>query len=287
MASASATHWQPLVSILATTNMVEDFEDDFLPMVDNGLEANEEMLYFNLPSFASKYVTDCKLHDFFNFEDHTALNILHVNCRSLKKNFNSLTNLLNMVKYPISAIAVTETWLSDPLRDVYSIPGYNFISHPRIGKSGGGVGIYLNNSFVYKCRLDLYRMLDHIECLFVEIQRPNMQPIFIGCIYRPPNTDINNFNSDMQLIMGTIDNVANKIAVIAGDFNLNFLKHASHAPTADFLNLLLSYNFLPTICQPTRITEFSSTLIDNILSTVKSLIITMSLFTVISVITCM
>ena len=54
------------------------------------------------------------------------------------------------------------------------------------------------------------------------------------------------------------------MAVIAGDFNLDFLKYASHAATGDFLNLLLSYNFLPTICQPTRITEFSSTLIDNI-----------------------
>ena len=64
--------------------------------------------------------------------------------------------------------------------------------------------------------------------------------------------------------MSTIDSVTNKVALIAGDFNLNFLKHTSHVPTSDFLNLLMSYNFMPTICQPTRITEFSSTLIDNI-----------------------
>jgi hypothetical protein len=116
-----------------------------------------------------------------------------------------------MVKYSISAIAVTETWLSDSLRDGYDIPGYNFISLPRTGKSGGGVGIFLNNTLAYKCRFDLYRMLDHIECIFVEILCPNMQPIFVGCIYRPPNTDVVKFNSDMQVIMSTIDSVTIKL----------------------------------------------------------------------------
>ena len=51
---------------------------------------------------------------------------------------------------------------------------------------------------------------------------------------------------------------------MAGDFNLNLLKHSSHPPTDEFLNLLMSFNFLPTICHPTRITDFSETLIDNI-----------------------
>jgi hypothetical protein len=106
-------------------------------------------------------------------------------------------------------------------------------------------------------------MLDHIECIFIEILRPNMQPIFIGSIYKTPNTDVVKFDSDMQVIMSTIDSVTNKVALIAGDFNLNFVKHISHVPTSDFLNLLLSYNVMPTICQPTRISEFSSTLIDN------------------------
>ena len=159
--------------------MAEALDDDLISIVDDELEANDDALHYNIPSFASKYITDSKLNDFFQFEDRSALNLLHVNCRSLKKNFNSLNNLLNMVNYSISVIAVTETWLSDSLRDVYDIPGYNFISLPRTGKSSGGVGIFLNNTLAYKCRFDLYRMLDHIECIFVEILCPNMQHIFI------------------------------------------------------------------------------------------------------------
>jgi hypothetical protein len=58
--------------------------------------------------------------------------------------------------------------------------------------------------------------------------------------------------------------VRKKIAFIAGDFNLDLIKQEKHAQTAEFLNILLSYSFYPTIHSPTRISDTSSTLIDNI-----------------------
>ena len=243
--------------------MVEDIDDDMILSSDEE-DVKEDLLASNIPTFASKYITEDKLNDFFHFKDNSALNLMHVNCRSIKKNFVPLNNLMNLLSGQISALAVTETWLTESLQDVYNIPGYNFISNHRVGKSGGGVGLYLKASFDFTYRSDLCRMSEHIECLFVEIRRVGKQPIFIGCIYRPPNSDISLFNCDLQIILNIIDNVKNKVALIAGDFNLNLLNHNSHVPTGDFLELLLSYNFLPTICQPTRITEFSSTLIDNI-----------------------
>ena len=164
----------------------------------------------------------------------------------------------------LSAIAVTETWLTDALHDVYHIPGYKFIGQSRVNKCGGGIGIFVNNCFDYKLRPDLCQISQCIECLFIEIHRAGKQLIVIGCIYRPPNTDTSVFMSEMLSILNKIDQISNKIAIIAGDFNLNLLKHSSHQPTGEFINLLLSYNFLQTICQPTRITDFSATLIDNI-----------------------
>lgn len=55
-----------------------------------------------------------------------------------------------------------------------------------------------------------------------------------------------------------------KLAIIAGDFNLNLINSSIHAPTNDFLTNLLSFNFVPTINKPTRISNASATLIDNI-----------------------
>jgi hypothetical protein len=49
-----------------------------------------------------------------------------------------------------------------------------------------------------------------------------------------------------------------------GDFNLDLLKFESHQDTDNFLNTLNLFCFQPFILKPTRITDHSSTLIDNI-----------------------
>ena len=52
--------------------------------------------------------------------------------------------------------------------------------------------------------------------------------------------------------------------VLLGNFNLDLLKFESHPSTEHFLNILGSYYFQPQILQPTRITDHSASLIDNI-----------------------
>ena len=49
-----------------------------------------------------------------------------------------------------------------------------------------------------------------------------------------------------------------------GDFNLDLLKFETHNDTDAFLNAMLTTNFQPQILQPTRITNHTATLIDNI-----------------------
>ena len=49
-----------------------------------------------------------------------------------------------------------------------------------------------------------------------------------------------------------------------GDFNLDLLQIQSHADTDDVMNILGSSVFQPQILQPTRFTNHSATLIDNI-----------------------
>ena len=49
-----------------------------------------------------------------------------------------------------------------------------------------------------------------------------------------------------------------------GDFNLNLLNIETHSGTDEFLNTMGSYCYNPHILQPTRITDHSATLIDNV-----------------------
>ena len=57
-----------------------------------------------------------------------------------------------------------------------------------------------------------------------------------------------------------------KATFIMGDFNFNLLNYESHTETNDFLNTMISHYLLPHILQPTRVTDHSATVIDNIFS---------------------
>ena len=51
-----------------------------------------------------------------------------------------------------------------------------------------------------------------------------------------------------------------------GDFNVNLLNYESHGETNEFINTMFSHHLLPHILHPTRVTDHSATVIDNIFS---------------------
>ena len=51
---------------------------------------------------------------------------------------------------------------------------------------------------------------------------------------------------------------------LSGDINIDLLKYDVNNKHRDFLNMVTSFGYLPYIIHPTRITENTSTLIDNI-----------------------
>ena len=57
---------------------------------------------------------------------------------------------------------------------------------------------------------------------------------------------------------------ANKDRYMMEDFNLSLLQYNYHVPTQEFIDSLFSHAFLPLISNPTRLTSYSVTLIDNI-----------------------
>ena len=56
----------------------------------------------------------------------------------------------------------------------------------------------------------------------------------------------------------------NKVSYLMGDYNIDLLKIESHGPTSDYNDTMSSNCFIPLITRPTRITNSSATLIDNI-----------------------
>ena len=88
----------------------------------------------------------------------------------------------------------------------------------------------------------------------------------IGSLYRPPNTNDTKFVEEYKdLLMELYNNNNSKKIILGMDHNMDFLKHSVHKRTHDFIELNLDNNLLPTITRPTRITNNSATLIDNIM----------------------
>ena len=91
------------------------------------------------------------------FGDKTNFSIIHFNTRSLIRNFDQLNLLLRNLNMPFSVIGVSETWLTDCTAEHVNIRGYNFVSNHRKSKTGGGVGIYLQNGLQTSRRMQIFR----------------------------------------------------------------------------------------------------------------------------------
>ena len=87
--------------------------------------------------------------------------------------------------------------------------------------------------------------------------------MILSSAYRPPNTSASNFVSDFELFLVSLKKSGMQ-SIIGMDHNLDFLKHSCHRPTQDFLELIISHDYLSSITKPTHIMHSSSTLTDNI-----------------------
>ena len=132
----------------------------------------------------------------------TGLSFLHMNIRSLSNKFDKLTNFLGQLRVKFPIIGISETWLDDCYH-FSDIAGYNFLHKPGVNRIGGGVGLYIGEHLNYKERHDLAFSEDKsAESLFVEINRTKEKNLTVGIIYRPPDSKLNKFLSDLDLVLG-------------------------------------------------------------------------------------
>ena len=248
---------------------VLDFEDNESV---NPLSAVDPDYNFYHPMYDMNFSTS----DYYCDEDFNAMyengnvspctSFLHLNVRSIPSNLNNLENYLSLLEHKFQIIALTETWLQPHNKDIYNICGYNHEYKIREGKKGGGVSLFISNDLHYVVREDLSLSNSLFESLFIEITTCGNKldsSILVGVIYRPPNSPLNEYCISMTDLLNVIK-PDKKTCYIMGDMNVDLMKVNNHIPTSDFLEIMHAYGYFPLITKPTRITDFSSTLIDNI-----------------------
>ena len=189
---------------------------------------------------------------------------LHLNCRSLSKNYEQIESLLLSLKHPVSVLALTETWLSNDSCKGVGFDGYVFESKVRIDKRGGGVALAIKSDIRYFLREDLNVFDENFESLFIEVVKRGKN-LIIGVLYRPPNQSTLRFLERLKDLLPVINN-EHKELILMGDFNIDLMKLDNLSCANELLELFYSFYLYPLINKPTRVTDTSATLIDNIFS---------------------
>ena len=206
------------------------------------------------------------------------LTIFSINIANLLTKLRSLKLFINNISTPEKSpdiIVVVETHLTKTNCASYTeselksiIPGYEFYHRDRTTKKGGGVGIFVSQRISAGVQiLDQIQFHDEkFENLVMTLPNAiaskdanHKKDLIIAAIYRPPNYQSNEmFESELEKTLRIADKNKNELVLI-GDFNLDLLRTSNHAPTFDFLDLMMTQLILPTITIPTRINPVNNT----------------------------
>ena len=78
--------------------------------------------------------------------------------------------------------------------DTLNLDGYKLYNRNRFGRAGGGVSLYAAVSIC-----DEFLIADgHSDSLFIERDAKSSKNIIVGVIYRPPDSNIDIFKSNLE-----------------------------------------------------------------------------------------
>ena len=129
----------------------------------------------------------------------------------------------------------------------------------------GGCAVYVNSQLDHQVRNNLSVLEEEYETIWVEINNKKDKNLLCCCLYRHPSGDTTKFVDHMTSILQKVQK-ENKTLFIIGDFNINLYNYCFHTETNGFINLTGTNHLLPHNLHPTRVTDHSATIIDNIFS---------------------
>ena len=209
--------------------------------------------------FKCEYFTSAEIMKVMNLKK--SLSFLTHNISSIPSNIDEF--FVDFEGVNIDVLGLCETRLSDSIESIYQIAGYDMHSNSR-NTNGGGTALYIKEEFHSRNIPSLAVMSSYVESIFASFRLDNVS-FLVGNLYRPPNSELNEFISYIEDLLCLISREFVGFSVfLMGDFNLNLLKMNSNRKCFEFYTTLTSHGYHPAILKPTRVTATSQTLIDNI-----------------------
>ena len=128
----------------------------------------------------------------------------------------------------IDAVLLCETFLTKNTTNMVNIPGYTHIGNFRTEKKGACVSILIKEGISYKRKKDLDIFQEGLtKSILLDIISKNGKKIILCSMYRPPNTQIEQFSNNLIDIVHKAKNTGSNLIpeiVIGMDHNVDLLK---------------------------------------------------------------
>ena len=251
---------------------MDDSPSNLIKLLNEGNDDAED----DAPSLLqlSPYYANKRLRNYVN-KIVDSYKLISLNCQSLNSKYEEINIFFKeFCSCDFHAICLQETWLTDQSDvQLLQLNGYKLISKGKSSSEHGGVAIYLKTFLKYTV-LSIDSKSNLWDGLFLEILIEDSciphirKSLIVGNIYRPPRDRID----DWRTFIAELDEIlfdfqrTNRDVVLVGDFNIDLLKLKEKSIINDYFETILSNSFIPKITLPTRITNNTATLIDNIFS---------------------
>lgn len=186
--------------------------------------------------------------------------LLLYNIQSVRNKVDELTIFLEQLNMPCF-ILLTEHWL----REGEPCHLTNYIVAARFNRQtlihGGTMILVHREAFegLKFCVVECCNFLLVKKEFEFSIVHEKVNNLFIICIYRPPGCSVTVFLERLEMLLSSLP-LKSRI-VLGGDLNINF-DDTDSAATRALSNLLISFNLTMHVMQPTRISQYSESVID-------------------------
>ena len=209
----------------------------------------------------------------------TELKIFSLNVQSFGnkvEHFRQEIEIYN--KYDVLCLCetnITKKKVTNDLNDIILDGFYDpFVQEPlRKSGRGGGLIIFVNKRVCDYDQIEpLDPNLDPTDCSgefqFFKLHKCKgfSNTKIIGNIYRSPSRSPDNFVALFDTACRSLNRHSRKHVILAGDFNIDLLKHENLEVAQKLIETASKYGFLELVSRPTRITDHSCTLIDHVYS---------------------
>ena len=199
------------------------------------------------------------------------LSILSVNIQCVNAKFDEFQAFVDRinVKSPINVICLQECWLKHTDNvTMFNLTGYEMVHQAGRCCAHGGLIIYIHNELEHTVLSEINTSSTGWEYLCVQVRgRKQGSKTYTLCnTYRTPCEIVENmniFNREFSLLLSCMKATKHS-CYVCGDYNIDLLNVKTNNHYCEYFDEVVSQGFIPRITLPTRISEQSSTLIDNI-----------------------